>query len=99
MRKSSFSNEGDSATILHTEYGTVMRQDSALEHPQRRSLQEREPSLCMTRQGALTDTVHCCGSASGIRLTPYILLKGKYVYQEWTWGAPAGALHGISDSG
>ena len=44
-------------------------------------------------------TVHCCGSASGICLPPYILYKGKYMYQDWTRGAPAGALFGVLESG
>ena len=44
-------------------------------------------------------TVHCCGSASGTRLAPYILYKGVYLYKEWTIGGPAGALYGVSDSG
>lgn len=44
-------------------------------------------------------TVHCCGSASGIRLPPYILYKGKYLYKDWMIGGPAGALYGVSDSG
>ena len=44
-------------------------------------------------------TVHCCGSASGIRLVPYVLFKGVYLYKEWTTGGPAGALYGMSESG
>ena len=40
-----------------------------------------------------------CGSASGERLPPYILYKGKNLYTVWTEGGPAGVLYGVSDSG
>lgn len=44
-------------------------------------------------------TVHCCGSASGELLPPFILYKGKNMYKRWIEGGPAGALYGVSDSG
>ena len=44
-------------------------------------------------------TVHCCGSASGERLPPFILYKGKNMYQRWIEGGPAGTLYGITESG
>ena len=44
-------------------------------------------------------TVLGCGSASGQRLAPFILYKGKNVYRRWTVGGPAGAVYGVSDSG
>ena len=40
-----------------------------------------------------------CGCASGERLPPYILFKGKNLYKAWTEGGPAGALYGVSESG
>ena len=40
-----------------------------------------------------------CGCASGERLPPYILYKGKNLYSSWTEGGPAGALFGVSESG
>ena len=45
-------------------------------------------------------TVHCAGSGSGERLPPFILYKGKNLYQRWMEGGPpAAAVHGISESG
>ena len=44
-------------------------------------------------------TVHCCCSASGERLPPYILYKGKNLYQRWMEGGPAGTLYGVTESG
>ena len=44
-------------------------------------------------------TVHVCCSAAGQRLPPFILYKGKNLYQRWMTGGPAGAVYGISDSG
>ncbi len=44
-------------------------------------------------------TVLGCGSASGTRLPPFILYKGKNMYQRWIQGGPAGAVYGVSDSG
>ena len=35
-------------------------------------------------------TVHVCCSASGQRLPPFILYKGKNMYQQWMEGGPAG---------
>ena len=43
-------------------------------------------------------TVHCAGSGSGERLPPFILYKGKNLYQRWMEGGPA-AAYGISESG
>ena len=44
-------------------------------------------------------TVHCAGSADGGRLPPFILYKGKNVYQRWMQGGPAAAVYGVSESG
>ena len=44
-------------------------------------------------------TVHCAGSASGERLPPFIVYKGKNLYKRWLEGGPAGALYGTSESG
>ena len=44
-------------------------------------------------------TVHVGCSARGDRLPPFILYKGKNIYQRWMEGGPAGAVYGISDSG
>jgi len=44
-------------------------------------------------------TVHCAGNAHGERLPPFILYKGKNLYQRWMQGGPAGAVYGISESG
>ena len=44
-------------------------------------------------------TVHCAGNAHGERLPPFILYKGKNMYQRWMQGGPAGAVYGISESG
>ena len=44
-------------------------------------------------------TVHCCGSASGERLPPFILYKGKNIYKRWIEGGPAGTLYGANESG
>ena len=44
-------------------------------------------------------TVHVCCSASDQRLPPFILYKGKNMYQRWMEGGPAGAVYGVSESG
>ena len=44
-------------------------------------------------------TVHGCGSASGVRLPPFIVYKGKHLYGSWTNGGPAGAMYAVSESG
>ena len=44
-------------------------------------------------------TVHCAGSANGGRLPPFILYKGKNMYQRWMQGGPAAVVYGISESG
>ena len=44
-------------------------------------------------------TVNVCGSADGTRLPPFILFKGKHLYNTWTEGGPAGACYGVSPSG
>ena len=44
-------------------------------------------------------TVHGCGSASGVRLPPFVVYKGKHLYASWTKGGPAGAIYSVSDSG
>ena len=44
-------------------------------------------------------TVHCAGSANGERLPPFILYKGKNMYQRWMQGGPAAAVYGVSESG
>ena len=44
-------------------------------------------------------TVLGCGSASGERLPPYVVYKGKNLWTTWTKGGPAGALYTVSESG
>ena len=39
------------------------------------------------------------GSASGVHLPPYILYKGKHLYDSWCQSGPAGALYGVSTNG
>ena len=42
-------------------------------------------------------TVYC--AASGERLPPFILYRGKDLYWRWMEGGPAGALYGANESG
>ena len=42
-------------------------------------------------------TVHCADSAHGRRLPPFILYKGKNMYQRWMQGGPA--ADGVSELG
>lgn len=44
-------------------------------------------------------TVTCCGSVAGVRLPPFILYKGKHLYNTWTQGGPAAVCYGVSSSG
>ena len=44
-------------------------------------------------------TVHMGGSASGRRLAPFIVYKGKHLYSSWTKGGPVGATYAVSESG
>ena len=44
-------------------------------------------------------TVSVCGSAAGVKLPPFILYKGKHLYDTWTKGGPAAACYGVSQSG
>ena len=44
-------------------------------------------------------TVLGCGSASGVRLPPFVVYKGKNLYSSWTRGGPAGAMYATSHSG
>ena len=44
-------------------------------------------------------TVLGCGSASGERLPPYVVYKGKNLWTTWTKGGSAGALYTVSESG
>ena len=44
-------------------------------------------------------TVNACGSATGIKLPPFILYKGKHLYNTWTEGGAAGTCYGVSPSG
>ena len=44
-------------------------------------------------------TVIGCGSASGDRLPPYILYKGKHLYDRWCQSGPVGALYGVNSNG
>ena len=44
-------------------------------------------------------TIHGCGSASGVRLPPFIVYKGKHLYTAWTKGGAAGAMYAVSESG
>ena len=41
----------------------------------------------------------CSGSANGGRLPPFILYKGKNMYQKWMQGGPATTVYGVSESG
>ena len=45
------------------------------------------------------NTIHVGGSASGRRLPPFIMYKGKHLYSSWTKGGPAGAAYSVSESG
>ena len=49
--------------------------------------------------GQETITVHACGSASGDRIPPYIVYKGKHLYSSWTRNGPDGAMYSTSPSG
>ncbi len=40
-----------------------------------------------------------CGSASGEFLPPYVVYKGKNVYDSWCTGGPKGAVYTSSASG
>ena len=44
-------------------------------------------------------TVLDCGSASGERLPPYLVYKGKNLWTSWTNDGPAGTLYSVSESG
>ena len=44
-------------------------------------------------------TVLGCGSASGVRLPPYTVYKGKNMWSNWMVGGPAGTLYNTSQSG
>lgn len=43
-------------------------------------------------------TIHRYGSASRVRLPPFIVYKGKYLYSAWTRGGPAGAMYAVNRS-
>ena len=45
------------------------------------------------------NTVNVCGNADGVRLAPFVLYKGKNLYNTWTEVGPAGACYGVSQSG
>ena len=50
--------------------------------------------------GRTYTTIHgSCGSASGVPLPPFIVYKGKHLYNAWTKGGPAGAMYSVSGSG
>ena len=49
--------------------------------------------------GRAYTTVHGCGSATGIRLPPFVVYKGKNLYTSWTKGGAAGAMYSVSESG
>ncbi len=63
----------------------------------------RKGSRAVHEVGGASDhqyiTVNVCGNAAGLRLPPYILYKGKNLYNTWTTGGPAGACYGVSQSG
>ena len=44
-------------------------------------------------------TVLGAGSASGVRLPPYFVYKGKNLWSRWMTGGSAGSLYSVSDSG
>ena len=43
--------------------------------------------------------MHGCGSASGVRLPPFVAYKGKHIYNARTKGGAAGAMYAVSESG
>ena len=43
-------------------------------------------------------TVSVCGNAAGLKLPPFILYKGKHLYNTWTQGGPAAACYSVSES-
>ena len=49
--------------------------------------------------GREVTTIHLAGSASGRRLPPFVVYKGKHLYSTWTNGGPAGARYSVSESG
>ena len=63
----------------------------------------RRGSRCVNDVGGASDhqyiTVNTCGNAAGLRLPPFILYKGKHLYNTWTAGGPGGACYGVSSSG
>lgn len=68
-----------------------------------KKLLSRRGSRAVHEVGGASDhqfiTVNVCGNAAGLRFPPFILYKGKNLYNTWTEGGPAGACYGVSDSG
>ena len=44
-------------------------------------------------------TILAAGCADGIKLSPYVVYKGKNLWSRWTKNGPAGSLYSVSDSG
>ena len=63
----------------------------------------RRGARCVHEVGGASDhqfiTVNVCGNAAGLKLPPFILYKGKHLYNTWTEGGPAAACYGVSQSG
>ena len=49
--------------------------------------------------GCEITTIHIGGSASGRRLPPFVVYKGKHLYSSWTKRGPEGATYSVSESG
>ena len=49
--------------------------------------------------GREVTTIHARGSASGRRLPPFVVYKGKHLYTFWMKGGPEGARFSVSESG
>ena len=44
-------------------------------------------------------TILAAGCADGVRLSPYLVYKGKNLWNRWMQGGPAGSMYSVSDSG
>lgn len=53
----------------------------------------------MPSVGKTLYTVLFCGNAGGEYLPPYVIYKGKYLYDTWMMGGPAGTTYNITETG
>ncbi|GAB1602359.1 uncharacterized protein LOC115211605 [Argonauta hians] len=53
----------------------------------------------MPSVGKTLYTVLFCGNAEGEYLPPYVIYKGKYLYDTWMMGGPAGTTYNITETG